>query len=47
MYSIDALGFRRAEGALRTLLKDNDLEDHPGVMPPSLPRSFIHSFIFD
>jgi transketolase N-terminal domain/subunit len=27
--SIDALGFRRGAGALKTLLKDNGLEDHP------------------
>ena len=27
--SIDALGFRRGKGALRTLLGDNKLEDHP------------------
>jgi transketolase len=26
---IDALGFRRGAGALKTLLKDHDLEDHP------------------
>ncbi len=29
MLSIDALGFRRGRGALDTLLKDNDLLDHP------------------
>ena len=29
MLSIDALGFRRGRGALDTLLKDNDLTDHP------------------
>ena len=29
MLSIDALGFRRGRGALDTLLKDNDLVDHP------------------
>jgi len=26
---IDALGFRRGKGALQSLLKENDLEDHP------------------
>ena len=29
MLSIDCLGFRRGRGALETLLKDHDLEDHP------------------
>ena len=29
MLPIDALGFRRGAGALKTLLKENDLEDHP------------------
>jgi transketolase len=29
MLSIDALGFRRGAGALKTLLQDNDLADHP------------------
>ncbi len=29
MLSIDALGFRRGRGALDTILKDNNLEDHP------------------
>ena len=29
MFSIDALGFRRGQGALDTLLRDNGLEDHP------------------
>ncbi len=29
MLSIDALGFRRGRGALDTILKDNDLVDHP------------------
>ena len=29
MLSIDALGFRRGAGALKTLLKDRGLEDHP------------------
>lgn len=29
MLSIDALGFRRGKGALKSLLRDNDLEDHP------------------
>ena len=29
MLSIDALGFRRGRGALDTLLKDNNLVDHP------------------
>ena len=29
MLSIDALGFRRGKGALESLLRDNDLEDHP------------------
>ncbi|MCH7653761.1 MAG: hypothetical protein IIB14_08810, partial [Chloroflexi bacterium] len=29
MLSIDALGFRRGQGALDNLLRDNDLEDHP------------------
>jgi len=27
--SIDALGFRRGRGALKSLLRDNNLEDHP------------------
>lgn len=29
MLPIDALGFRRGAGALKTLLKENNLEDHP------------------
>ena len=29
MLPIDALGFRRGAGALKTLLKENSLEDHP------------------
>ena len=29
MLSIDALGFRRGMGALKTLLQENNLEDHP------------------
>ena len=29
MLPIDALGFRRGAGALKTLLEENDLEDHP------------------
>ena len=29
MLPIDAIGFRRGAGALKTLLKENDLEDHP------------------
>ena len=29
MLPIDALGFRRGAGALKTLLKENGLEDHP------------------
>src|ERR1700758_2150232 len=29
MLPIDALGFRRGAGALKTLLRDTDLEDHP------------------
>ncbi len=29
MLSIDALGFRRGKGALMSLLRDHDLEDHP------------------
>ena len=29
MLSIDVLGFRRGQAPLNTLLKDNDLEDHP------------------
>ena len=29
MLPIDALGFRRGAGALKTLLKENDLEEHP------------------
>ena len=29
MLSIDALGFRRGQGALDTLLQDTDLVDHP------------------
>ena len=29
MLPIDSLGFRRGAGALKTLLKENDLEDHP------------------
>ena len=29
MMSIDALGFRRGMGALKSLLRDNNLEDHP------------------
>jgi transketolase len=29
MLAIDALGFRRGAGALKTLLHDTDLEDHP------------------
>ncbi len=29
MLPIDTLGFRRGAGALKTLLKENDLEDHP------------------
>ena len=28
---IDALGFRRGRGALKTLLRDNGLEDHPAM----------------
>jgi transketolase len=31
MLSIDALGFRRGMGALKTLLRDNNLEDHPSM----------------
>jgi len=31
MLSIDALGFRRGRGALSTLLRDNNLEDHPSM----------------
>jgi len=29
MFSIDVLGFRRGKGALKTLLEENDLTDHP------------------
>ena len=31
MLSIDALGFRRGRGALQSLLRDNNLEDHPAM----------------
>ena len=31
MLSIDALGFRRGSGALKSLLRDNNLEDHPSM----------------
>ena len=29
MLPVDALGFRRGAGALKTLLQETDLEDHP------------------
>jgi len=33
---IDALGFRRGAGALKTLLRDNGLEDHPAMAQAKL-----------
>jgi transketolase len=33
---IDALGFRRGSGALKTLLRDNGLEDHPAMAQAKL-----------
>lgn len=33
---IDALGFRRGRGALKTLLRDNGLEDHPAMAQAKL-----------
>ena len=43
MLSIDTLGFRRGRGALESLLRDNDLEDHPLMAQAKLRGTPAHA----